>query len=439
MRRRGAREAIGEMSFRKDARARAHRGSGARGSTGRDEIGAYLDTLRPLSLLTREGEVALAKRIEDGERRVLEVLLRCPVAVDEILLLGTELRSARLRVADVVSDVDPDSADFDERRHAERIHKALARVRRLRSTLGSAAAPERVRSEIVETLAGLRLQKRQVARVVTKIRSVEQAGRLASGDALRSAVREIAEGERAIDKSKEALVEANLRLVVVIARKYRNRGLHFLDLVQEGNIGLMRAVDGFDYKRGFKFSTYASWWIRQGILRAVMNQARIIRLPGHMNELLNKIIRVARSQVQKLGRDPSAEELADEMSLPADKVRELLGVARRPLSFELPTGSDDEGHLGDAIEDKSGNTAEAALISSDLGAQVLKALATLTPREQRILRMRFGIGTGSERTLRAVGEEFAVTRERIRQIEVAALRKLRISMRSGAGRTSAEK
>jgi RNA polymerase primary sigma factor len=481
-----------------------------------DPVRMYLRKMGSVSLLTREGEVEIAKRIEDGERRVLQVVLNCAVAIEEILELGDKLRKQKIRVKEVVKDADDEDAEFDEQWHVDRVCKVIDKVRRLHKEVQKveerldAKSSEAVRkkakeeiaehkNEMFEALQELRLNKKQIDRVVArlkgyvsrieaanreiaecesragmslrefrktlreirssslrqravakklgiraeeledlskvvanaqrKVKLVEEEAKL-SEDVLRETVKEIMDGERQAEHAKAELVEANLRLVVSIAKKYTNRGLQFLDLIQEGNIGLMKAVDKFEYKRGYKFSTYATWWIRQAITRAIADQARTIRIPVHMIETINKLIRTSRYLVQELGREPTPEEIAEKMELPLDKVRKVLKIAKEPISLETPIGEEEDSHLGDFIEDKSVVSPADAVISMNLAEQTRKVLATLTPREEKVLRMRFGIGEKSDHTLEEVGQDFEVTRERIRQIEAKALRKLRHPSRS---------
>ncbi len=482
-----------------------------------DPVRMYLRKMGSVSLLTREGEVEIAKRIEDGERKMLQAVLNSSVAVEELLAIGDRLRHGKIRVKDVVKDIDEDEAEFNEQFYVDRVCKIIDKVKKLQrdtekldekfdetgATEGKKKkvkdAQKANRAQMFEELSDLRLNKPTVDRIVAQLKNIiikldkaelevrecerkaamtaseirktlremraspqraravgkktmmtvadfeemeemiKQAMRKvavieeearSTAPELRSTYRDLHEGERMADRAKSELVEANLRLVVSIAKKYTNRGLQFLDLIQEGNIGLMKAVDKFEYKRGYKFSTYATWWIRQAITRAIADQARTIRIPVHMIETINKLVRTTRYLVQELGREPTPEEIAERMELPLDKVRKVLKIAKEPISLETPIGEEEDSHLGDFIEDKSIISPSESVISVNLADQTRKVLATLTPREEKVLRMRFGIGEKSDHTLEEVGQDFEVTRERIRQIEAKALRKLRHPSRS---------
>ncbi len=466
-----------------------------------DPVRLYLREMGVVPLLTREGEVAIAKRIERGQLKTQKAIARSPLAVKELLRIGEALEAGTANIREIVLfseqaelTGDEDKAEeyrawtiegiqnirklykqglkeWDKLRSEQRItrgkkSKKLMRLRRkvararleIAQEIGRLNMTERARQRLINAIRAVQKEVREAEREIAnftekltkkrikpddlkeyKRRIFAAKKRLAQIEVdhnvgpveIKRSLQSIVIGEQQTGQAKRELVEANLRLVVSIAKKYTNRGLQFLDLIQEGNIGLMKAVDKFEWRRGYKFSTYATWWIRQAITRAIADQARTIRIPVHMIETINKLIRTSRALVQELGREPTSEEIARKMDIPVSKVRKVLKIAQEPISLETPIGEEEDSHLGDFIEDKSILNPADAVVASNLREITDEVLATLTPREEKVIKMRFGLGSsGSEHTLEEVGQHFAVTRERIRQIEAKALRKLRHPSRS---------
>jgi RNA polymerase primary sigma factor len=486
-----------------------------------DPVRLYLKEMGSVPLLSREGEIEIAKRIEEGKRDIASVVFGMPMTIKEVLFLGDQLKKEKASIRDIVSSFDEEFEEIAEQDDKELTLKTIGAIREVRGSyrqllkLGSRwrrvgqnpirrrklkAELKEIRAKIVEKMEAINLHPNLVDRMVQRVKSlaretqlyereitnckrrlgvaedemihhllarVRRGGRylqavrrktglsketlhqtenlyraarkklrgieveaLVTSEELKEAVRLLETAEQKMKQGKSELIEANLRLVVSIAKKYTNRGLQFLDLIQEGNIGLMKAVDKFEYRRGYKFSTYATWWIRQAITRAIADQARTIRIPVHMIETINKLIRTSRHLVQELGREPTPEEIGEKMMLPLEKVRKILKIAKEPISLETPIGEEEDSHLGDFIEDKKAVSPIESAIRYDLQRQIKNILQTLTPREEKVLRKRFGIGENTDHTLEEVGQDFEVTRERIRQIEAKALRKLRHPSRS---------
>ncbi|MCP4715897.1 MAG: RNA polymerase sigma factor RpoD [Deltaproteobacteria bacterium] len=483
-----------------------------------DPVRMYLKEMGSVSLLSREEEVEIAKRIEEGQKEIQQVILNSPLLLQEVFMLGEKLSQGQLSIREILADLDDEENEIDEEAYIatfntklEKLHSLHAEIEKITHRLATKKelsdkrkkqlkqTIDKNKESLFNLLRETKLQKRHIEKTVTLLRScldqqtkmerqltlrckrvkleikdvrglvraakdnkneqrkikrkygltLEQLQELDKDirttrkqirelenetslavPALKEAVACINKGEIRAKRAQDELVRSNLRLVVSLAKKYTNRGLQFLDLIQEGNIGLIKAVDKFEYQRGYKFSTYATWWIRQAITRAIADQARTIRIPVHMIETINKLIRTSRYLVQEKGREPNPEEIAEKMELPLDKVRKVLKIAKEPISLETPIGEEEDSHLGDFIEDKKISNPMDSVTHKNLSEQTRSVLATLTPREEKVLRLRFGIGEKADHTLEEVGRDFDVTRERIRQIEAKALRKLRHPIRN---------